>query len=229
MLEFLPMKTFETLIHSPTLPARNTVIWLHGLGADGHDFLDIIPELHLPESLAIRFIFPHAPVRPVSLNGNLPMRAWFDLYDLTAESKIDVDGILDTNVMLHSLIKHEIQQGISAENIILAGFSQGGALALYSGLTYPKRLGGIIGLSTFFPIPALQQTHQPKDIPIFMAHGEYDPLVLPIWGQASKEYLLRHGYQVAWHTYPMAHTVCMDELQDISSWLIHTLTPSHPS
>lgn len=220
------MKTFETLVRSPNLPARHTVIWLHGLGADGHDFVDIVPELHLPEALAVRFIFPHAPVRPVSLNGGLPMRAWFDLYDLTAESKIDNEGILESNAALHALIKHEIEQGIPAEHIVLVGFSLGGALALYSGLVYPKRLGGIIGLSTFLPATALEQIHQPKDIPIFMAHGEHDPVVLPVLGENSQEYLVKHGYQVAWHTYPMGHTVCAAEIQDIAAWLIHTLNPS---
>lgn len=219
------MKPFETLIRSPKLPARNTVIWLHGLGADGHDFLDIVPELHLPEALAVRFIFPHAPVRPVTLNGGFPMRAWFDLYDLTAEFKIDKKGILESSATLHGLIKEEMEQGIPAENIVLAGFSQGGALALYSGLTYPKRLGGIMGLSTFLPINALQQMDQPKDIPIFMAHGEHDSVVLPVLGKTSYDYLLAQGYQVSWHAYPMAHAVCAAEIQDISAWLIRTLAP----
>jgi len=224
------MKTFETLILSPTLPAKNTVIWLHGLGADGHDFVNIVPELHLPEALAVRFIFPHAPVRPVSLNNGLPMRAWFDIHGLTGDAKIDERGIYESDQALRVLIRQEIEQGIPCENIILVGFSQGGALALYSGLIYPKRLGGILGLSTYLPINALRQTQtqQPKDVPIFMAHGDYDTVVLPGLGHASREYLVTQGYQAEWRTYPMAHSVCAPEIHDISTWLIKTLTPSSP-
>jgi phospholipase/carboxylesterase len=218
------MKTFETLILSPRLPAKNTVIWLHGLGADGHDFLDIVPELHLPDTLAVRFIFPHAPIRPVSLNNGLPMRAWFDIHGLTGDARIDEQGIHESDAALRALIKQEIEQGIPAENIVLAGFSQGGVLALYSGLTYPKRLGGILGLSTFFPIHVLREIHQPKDIPIFIAHGDYDTVLLPTLGHASSEALLTQGFQPEWRTYPMAHSVCHAEIHDISAWLIKQFT-----
>lgn len=212
-------KTFDTLICSPRLPAKNTVIWLHGLGADGHDFVDLIPELHLPEALAVRFIFPHAPIRPVSLNNGLPMRAWFDLYGLTRDTRIDEQGIYESDHALRTLIRKEIEQGIPAKNIILVGFSQGGALALYSGLNYPKRLGGILGLSTFLPINALKEIKQPKDIPILMTHGDYDNIVLPELGKLSCEYLVDKGYRPQWHTYPMAHSICAAEIRDISTWL----------
>lgn len=215
------MKTslFETLVISPRLPAKNSVIWLHGLGADGHDFVDIVPELYLPDALAVRFIFPHAPIRPVSLNNGLPMRAWFDIHGLIGDARVDAEGIAASDHALRALIRHEIEQGIPAERIVLVGFSQGGALALYSGLTYPTRLGGILGLSTFLPVHSLKETHQPKDIPIFMAHGEEDPIVACALGHASQKYLVDLGYAVTWKTYPMAHTVCAAEIQDISVWL----------
>lgn len=215
------MNTLKTIILPPTLPTRGTVIWLHGLGAEGHDFVDIVPALQLPDALAIRFVFPHAPVRPVSLNGGLAMPAWFDIYGLTEESKIDVAGIQASDAALQLLIQQEIDQGIPPERIVLAGFSQGGVLALYTGLTYPKRLGGIIGLSTFLPQSALELANPPKqNTPIFMAHGDYDPLVLPEWGRLSYDYLLTQGYDVAWHTYPITHTVSPSEIQDIAAWLI---------
>lgn len=214
------MKTpFETSIVSPRLPAKNTVIWLHGLGADGHDFIDIVPELHLPDDLAVRFIFPHAPIRPVSLNNGLPMRAWFDVHGLTGDARIDAEGIAASDEALRGLIRQEIEQGISPEHIVLVGFSQGGALALYSGLTYPKRLGGILGLSTFLPVHSLTETPQPKEVPIFIAHGEHDPIVSLTLGQASHAYLMEKGYTVLWKTYPMAHTVCAAEIHDIAIWL----------
>jgi phospholipase/carboxylesterase len=219
------MKTFETLVRSSILPAKNTVIWLHGLGADGHDFVDIVTELHLPEALAIKFIFPHAPIRPVSLNNGLPMRAWFDLYTLTGADKIDEKGVSESDAALRTLIRQEIAQGIPAKNIALIGFSQGGALAVYSGLMYPKRLAGILGLSTFLPVHALTAMNQPKDIPVTLMHGDYDSVVLPTLGQASLEYLLKQGYQAKWHSYPMAHTLCAAQVQDISRWLIDIFTP----
>ncbi len=218
------MKPFETLIHSPKLPAKSTVIWLHGLGADGHDFANIVPELHLPDTCAVRFIFPHAPVRPVTLNNGLPMRAWFDIYDLTKDAAIDEQGVHESTQALHALIRQEIAQGIPSENIILIGFSQGGALALYSGLTYPKRLGALLGLSTFLPTTILKETAQPKDTPILMLHGDYDAVVLPSLGRSAYEHLITQGYPAEWRTYPMAHTVCAAEIHDISTYLIQLLT-----
>lgn len=213
------MTPLETIVLSPTTSAKSTVIWLHGLGADGHDFVDIVPELHLPEELAVRFIFPHAPIRPVTLNGGFPMRAWFDIYNLTTETEVDMQGLKATDKELHALIQHEHAQGIPFEKIFLAGFSQGGSMALYTGLTYPKKLGGIIALSTFLPLHQPLKTTQSQRVPIFMAHGEHDAMVSPVWGRSTKEYLQDRGYTIEWHTYPMAHTVSMAEIHDIAAWL----------
>ncbi len=213
------MSLLEHINLSPRLPAKSTVIWLHGLGADGHDFVDIVPELQLPDELAVRFIFPHAPIRPVSLNGGLPMRAWFNIYDLNAEADIDTEDLSLSDKELHKLIQHEHAQGIPFENIVLAGFSQGGSLALYTGLTYPKRLGGIMALSAFMPLQQYLKPTQPKQIPIFMAHGEEDLTVPMAWGSATMEQLKERGYQVAWHEYPMPHAVCNAEVRDIAAWL----------
>lgn len=217
------MITLENIVISPTLPAKSAVIWLHGLGADGHDFVDIVPELKLPEELAIRFIFPHAPVRPVSLNGGLPMRAWFDLYGLHDESHIDRVGLAESEKQLHQLIQQEHHAGIPLENIILAGFSQGGALALHTGLHYPRRLGGILALSAFLPASSLDQTRQPEDVPICMMHGTEDGIVVLGMAEASRDVLQSYGYSVEWHDYPMAHGVCEPELRDISKWLQKTI------
>lgn len=213
------MTTLETVIISPTLPVKNTIIWLHGLGADGHDFVDIVPELKLPEELAVRFVFPHAPVRPVSLNGGLPMRAWFDIYGLSDESHIDQVGLAESEQSLQELIHQEHSLGVPLENIILAGFSQGGALALRTGLHYPRRLGGILSLSAFLPGRSLSKARQPADIPICMAHGTQDPVIVLGLAEASRDLLQARGYPVTWHSYPMAHCVCEAELRDISKWI----------
>jgi phospholipase/carboxylesterase len=217
------MRSFETLIKPPILQAKSVVIWLHGLGADGHDFANIVPELNLPKELGIKFIFPHAPIRPVTLNHGLPMRAWFDLYELTASSKVDSQGIKDSDTTLKALIKQEIAHGIPPEKIILVGFSQGGALALYTGLTYPNRLGGIIGLSTFLSFTFLPELHQSKNTPIFIGYGDNDNIVSPELSQISCDYLLSQGYPVESHTYPMAHSVCAAEIKDIAAFLVRIL------
>lgn len=202
---------------------NHSVIWLHGLGADGHDFQPIVPELGLAEN-NIRFIFPHAPQRPVTLNAGVVMRAWYDIYALQTEAPEDEAGILDSEKRISALIEEEINRGVDAANIILAGFSQGGAMSLFTGIRYPKKLGGILALSCYLPlVPQLMQMDRNKlaatDISIMQAHGLYDPVVAYEMGEDSQHYLQQLGYTVNWHPYPMQHNVCMEEIKDIGQWI----------
>jgi phospholipase/carboxylesterase len=207
---------------NPPQPAKTSVIWLHGLGADGHDFANIVPELHLPSELAIRFVFPHAPARPVTINGGMRMPAWFDIYELTEHGRIDEAGIRETQQAIQQLIEREIAAGIPASRIVLAGFSQGGAVALVVGLAYPQPLAGILGLSTFLAAKAnLATVIHPANqtTPIFLAHGTSDPLVPLRLGERTRDVLVQAGCSVTWRTYPMAHQVCAAEIADIAAWL----------
>lgn len=201
--------------------AQYSVIWLHGLGADGHDFEPLVPELGLDE-LSVRFVFPHAPVQPVTVNAGMPMRAWYDIRSPQIQQHEDADGIRASQAMLEKLIQREQQRGVATSHIILAGFSQGGAIALHTGLRYPETLGGILALSTWLPLVAeFEQERHPANqaIPIFMAHGQSDPIV-PLWlGEDSRYFLEQAGYQIDWHVYPMQHQVCLAEIGDISRWL----------
>ena len=216
----------DSVIVEPKQTAEACVIWLHGLGADGHDFEGIVPELHLPETLAVRFIFPHAPIRPVSLNAGMPMRAWFDIYGLDFGSEQDEVGIRQAEGDIIDLIEQQQAQGIQANKIVLAGFSQGGALALHCGLRYPQSLAGIIGLSTVLPLAdRIEAEMNPanRQVPIFLAHGELDPVISPQLGQATREWLTGLGYPVEWHSYAMQHTVSADEVREIGQWLARIL------
>ncbi|HNR21904.1 MAG TPA: alpha/beta hydrolase-fold protein [Steroidobacteraceae bacterium] len=199
-----------------------SVIWLHGLGADGHDFVPIVPELRLPPTVAVRFCFPHAPVRPVTLNGGLPMRAWYDIRELSTEGRQDEAGTRASAARVDQLVQREIDRGVAPARIVIAGFSQGGAVALHAALRYPARLGGVMALSTYLPLHASLEREASaanRDLPILMCHGQYDP-VLPIGlGEASRDALQRLGYPVEWKTYPMQHEVCRAEIDDISGWL----------
>lgn len=201
---------------------KSSVIWLHGLGADGHDFADIVPALKLPETLGTRFIFPHAPVRPVTLNAGFPMRAWFDIIALQLNAPQDLSGMKATQQLIEKLIAKEIQVGIPANKIVLAGFSQGGAMALYCGLRYDKTLAGMLGLSTFLPTidKLAQEKHTANQhTPIMLMHGTYDN-VLPIqFAELCRDELKKLDFNVSWRSYPMSHEVCMQEIQDISNWL----------
>lgn len=202
-----------------TAKAYATVIWLHGLGADGYDFVDIVPQLNLPN---VRFVFPHAPVRPVSLNGGYPMRAWYDIYDLTNREREDEEGVRESAQQIDALIQQEITNGIPTEKIFLAGFSQGAAMALYCGLRYPKKLGGILALSGYLPIAktlAAQASDANKNIPIFMAHGKQDQVVDVNFGERSRDVLEELNYKVDFNYYDMAHSLCVDEVKDIAKWL----------
>lgn len=206
--------------------ARASVIWLHGLGADGHDFEPIVPELRLPASLPVRFVFPHAPVRPVTLNGGMAMRAWYDIIALGGNAQQDEQGIRQSEAQVHALIRRENERGIATGQIVLAGFSQGGAIALHTGVRYPERLAGIMGLSTYLPLAesvAAERSSVNAQTPVFMAHGTEDP-VLPVQlGQRSREQLESLGYAVEWHDYPMQHAVCLEEIQAIGAWLQRVL------
>ena len=218
-------KLLDAVIIGPA-DARYSVIWLHGLGADGHDFEPIVPELQFTNKQRTRFIFPHAPARPVSLNQGYVMPAWFDIIAIDDKAVQDEAGIRQTADKIVALIAREHQRGVSSEHIVLAGFSQGGAIALHVGLRYPHRLAGILALSTYLPLLdtiAGEASAANKDIPIYMGHGEYDPIVpLPL-AQLSHRHLREHGYPVDWHVYPMEHSVSPPEIDDISAWFANVL------
>lgn len=199
------------------------VIWLHGLGANGHDFEPIVAELNLPASVKAKFIFPHAPVQPVSLNNGMQMPAWYDIYSLDRDSKEDSAGIKKISEEINLLIQQEIDNGIAANKIVLAGFSQGGALALYTGLSFKQRLGGLLALSCYLPMREklesfAKDTH--RDLPILIAHGSYDDVVPLAFANIAKELLEAQGFTIDWHDYPCAHTVCAEEIQDIRNFLV---------
>jgi phospholipase/carboxylesterase len=204
-----------------------SVIWLHGLGADGSDFVPIIPELALPRDLAIRFVFPHAPVRPVTINNGMRMRAWYDIAATDLTNRADVAGVKQSASAVEALIERERSRGVPPEKIVLAGFSQGGAIALYAGLRYRLRLAGIMALSTYLIGPDTLATDASPDnrrVPIFMAHGTADPVVRFAWGEASKRLLEAQGYAIEWHSYPMEHSVCIEEVRDIGTWLARVVS-----
>jgi phospholipase/carboxylesterase len=200
----------------------HSVIWLHGLGADGNDFAPIVPALAAPEWPSLRFVFPHAPVRPVTLNGGVPTRAWFDISGLDMASKQDEAGIRATIADIELLIAREAERGVSAQRIVLAGFSQGGAIALAAGLCHAQKLAGIVALSTYLPISAViaRERHAANAAtPIFWGHGSADPVVVMQRGVDSRDRLQALGYSVEWHTYPMQHAVCAEEIADLRRWL----------
>lgn len=202
------------------------VIWLHGLGADGHDFVPIVPQLGLPGTVSIRFIFPHAPMQPVTINGGYVMRAWYDIKDTNLLLEEDKKGIQDSQGIVNNLIDAEINRGIAANRIILAGFSQGGAIALYTGLRSSQQLAGILALSTYLPLADTTETErseQNRSIPIMMAHGIADPVVPLVAGLDSKERLIQLGYSPNWYEYSMEHSICEQEIVDIGRWLSNNL------
>ena len=202
------------------------VIWLHGLGADGHDFEPVVPELQLPARLAVRFVFPHAPIRPVTLNQGMRMRAWYDIAQLGGGREDDA-GIRLSQRSLEELIEREGARGIVPRRVVLAGFSQGGAIALQTGLRYRERLAGILALSTYLPLAATlaaERNAANSDVPIFMAHGTHDPMIPLERAERSREALERLGYAaIEWHAYPMPHSVCLQEISDIAAWLTRVL------
>lgn len=202
-----------------------SVIWMHGLGADGHDFEPIVPELGLPDDLQVRFIFPHAPVRPVTLNMGMAMRAWYDIIEIGG-GREDGAGLRDSQAAVAQLVAAEAARGIPASRIVLAGFSQGGAIAFQAGLRHPERLAGIMALSTYLPLAGTvedERSEANRDLPIFMAHGSADPMISIGRAQQSRKMLEALGYPLEWHEYPMPHSVCPQEIADISDWLVKVL------
>lgn len=212
----------ETIIINPTEQADAVVIWLHGLGADGHDFEAIVPELALPEAAKLRFVFPHAPMRPITINGGYVMRGWYDIAQADIGQRQDAEGIRVSQHQLEALIEAEIAAGIAAERIILAGFSQGGAIILQTGLRYPARLGGLMVLSSYVPLAETLEAERHvanQATPIFMAHGRNDDIIPYEFAEQSRDQLSKLGYQVKWNSYEMPHGVLPEEIDDIASWL----------
>ena len=216
-----------TAVEIETGPAPSLgVIWLHGLGADGHDFEPIVPELKL--RFAVRFVFPHAPVRPVTINGGMAMRAWYDILGFDRSAREDDAGIRAGATAVTELIDRELERGLRADRVVLAGFSQGGAIALHAALREPRVLGGVIALSTYLPLAgtlAAERSAANERLPIFMAHGTADNVLPLTLGESSRRTLEAQGYAVDWHAYPMAHSVCLEEVSAIGAWLA-ALPPS---
>jgi len=212
----------EAVVIEPKDKPQAVVIWLHGLGADGYDFEPIVPELNLPDSAAIKFVFPHAPKIPVTVNGGYVMRAWYDIAATDLGEQQDAEGIKRSAEQLNVLIEEEIKAGIPPEKIILAGFSQGGAIILQAGLRYPEKLGGIMVLSSYVPLAeslAAEKHSANQDVPIFYAHGEQDDVIPINFAEQSRDLLVEQNYSVEWNSYPMPHAVIPDEIDAIGSWL----------
>jgi phospholipase/carboxylesterase len=222
------MTTLLQAIELETGPnPTHAVIWLHGLGADGNDFVPIVEDLDLPR-LSIRFVFPHAPMRPVTINGGHIMRAWYDILGIGAGREEDASGIRASQTAIEALIERETQRGIARDNIVLAGFSQGGAITLQTGLRQSHALAGLMVLSSYLPLAdtvAAERSAASRRIPILMAHGTQDGVLPLSMGTTSRGALLALGYNVDWHEYTMAHSVCAQEVADISLWLSRVLHP----
>ena len=202
------------------------VIWLHGLGADGHDFEPIVPELVQRGEKRWRFVFPNAPIRPVTLNGGMPMRAWYDILGLDRKMTEDAAGFKESDAAIRELIAAEMARGIASTRIVLAGFSQGGAVSLYTVPRLNNTLAGVMALSCYLPreVTFAEERMSGNDAtPIFMAHGQADPMIPIILGMKSRDFLVQHGYKVEWHDYPMAHSVCPLEIADIRKFLFRVL------
>lgn len=216
----------DAVIIEPATAANAAVIWLHGLGADGNDFVPIVPELELPASLAVRFVFPHAPVRPVTLNGGMPMRAWYDIVSLVRGERQDEVGIRASSAALTAWIDRQLAAGIAPERIVIAGFSQGGAIALHTAARLAQPLAGVMALSTYLPLeerlPA-ELTAAGRATPILMCHGQYDNILPLSLGTDSRDGLRALGFTVDWHDYPMMHAVCAQEIEAISAFLARRL------
>ena len=212
----------DCIEHETGPQPTHSVIWLHGLGADGHDFAPIVPELRLPASLAVRFVFPHATIQPVTINGGMAMRSWYDILTPNLVKREDEAGIRVSEQAIQALIARENARGVPTSRIVLAGFSQGCAMTLHTGIRFKEKLAGLMGLSGYLPLidmAAQERQAANATTPIFLAHGTHDPVVTLERAEASRVKLVELGYSVQWHTYPMPHSVCAQEIDDISSFL----------
>lgn len=212
----------DTIEHETAASPTHSVLWLHGLGADGTDFAPIVPQLVRPGGPALRFVFPHAPVRAVTINNGMRMRAWYDILDMNLAQRADEAGVDASVAQVEALIAREAARGVPASRIVLAGFSQGGAIALATAVRRREPLAGIVALSTYLPMPgrlARERTDAATSQPVFMAHGQFDPVVPHAGGQASAALLRDWGFRVDWHDYPMAHQVCGEEIDALAGWL----------
>jgi len=221
------IETTDEVTLTPAQPPVASVILLHGLGADGWDFVPIVAELGLPDALPVRFVFPHAPVRPVTLNNGYEMRAWYDIKAFTPEGRADAAGLAESVRRVDACLRAEVAGGVAASRIVLAGFSQGGAVALSAGLRFGERLAGLLALSTYLPFPetlAASRSAANLDVPLLMCHGRMDPVVPIGMGTEARDVLRAQGYAVEWHEYPMQHEVCAAELAEIAGWLRARLT-----
>jgi phospholipase/carboxylesterase len=205
---------------------RATVIWLHGLGADGYDFVPVVEELGLPETLHLRFVFPHAPMQAVTINQGMVMRAWYDVTGDVRDRVGDERGVRASQARIEALVDAEKARGVADGAIVLAGFSQGGAIALHTGLRHRERLAGIMALSTYLPVAHTLEAEAAaanRDVPVFMAHGTYDTVIAIARARESRDTLRAAGYQVDWREYPMAHAVSAEEIMDVATWLAAVL------
>jgi phospholipase/carboxylesterase len=221
-MKYLQDETEFEITLSPQAPAVASVILLHGLGADGHDFVPIVDELGLPDSLPVRFVFPHAPLRPVTVNNGYVMRAWYDIKSFTPAGRADIAGTVESSRRVADYVDRERQLGVASARVVLAGFSQGGAVALYTGLRYPRRLAGILAMSCYLPFPetlAAERSAVNSDVPILLCHGRSDPVVPVGMGLEAREELRTRGYAPEWRDYPMQHEVCAEEIVDVARWL----------
>ncbi|NNL54167.1 MAG: alpha/beta hydrolase fold domain-containing protein [Woeseia sp.] len=226
----------ETVESTAEEDVEGSVIWLHGLGADGHDFEPIVPELRLEGELKLRFIFPHAPLRKVTINGGMEMRAWYDILSLERDGPQDEAGIRDSGAQLEALIAREQQRGVALNKIVLAGFSQGGAIAMHTALRQKERLAGLMALSTWLPLHDAFDREvtdapdsQSRDLPVFVAHGTFDPMLPLALGEDARDSLKGAGFAPEWHSYPMAHSVCAEEIAAIREWLLRIYGVSRAS
>jgi phospholipase/carboxylesterase len=227
-MKYATQRSREAIVMTPATPPTASVIWLHGLGADGTDFVPLVPELRLPDDIAPRFIFPNAPVRPVTVNNGMSMPAWYDIYRFGVKDREDAAGIRASAAVIHGLIDSEHAAGISTARIVLAGFSQGGAIALQAGLRYAQPLAGILALSPYMPLAAslaAESSPANRAIPILMCHGRQDPVVPLELARKSFEALQAQGYTPRLLEYPMEHTLCAEEVVAISHWLAQALPP----
>ncbi len=212
------------VISPPGAEPTAAILWLHGLGADGHDFAGIVPQLHLPADLPVRFVFPHAPKMPVTINNGYVMPAWYDILEMSIDRRVDVAQLTRSAEAVHALIEREVARGIDSRRIVLAGFSQGGAVILHAALTCARPLAGAMSLSSYFPTAdLLSQNVANASLPVLVCHGSYDPVVPEILGRRAEAALRELGHPVQWQRYPMEHSVCLEQVRDISAWLQRVL------